>query len=136
VNNESSEIIRMFNSEFNALLPREKAEVDLYPANIAAEIDGLNEWVYDGINSTFVFASDKCVVCVLTVVFVVDGVYKAGFATTQAAYEKAVHLVFQSLDRVEAILGKQEYLVGNTMTEADVRLFTTIVRFFLSASCP
>jgi glutathionyl-hydroquinone reductase len=53
VNNESSEIIRIFNSEFNELLPREKAEVDLYPANIAAEIDELNEWVYDGINSAF-----------------------------------------------------------------------------------
>jgi len=53
VNNESSEIIRMFNSEFNELLPREKAELDLYPANIAAEIDELNEWVYDGINSAF-----------------------------------------------------------------------------------
>jgi putative glutathione S-transferase len=60
----------------------------------------------------------------------VDGVYKAGFATTQAAYEKVVHLLFQSLDRVEKILGEQEYLVGNTMTEADVRLFVTIAKSF------
>jgi glutathionyl-hydroquinone reductase len=67
---------------------------------------------------------------------VVDGVYKAGFATTQAAYETAVHLLFQSLDRVEKILGEQEYLVGNTMTEADVRLFVTIVRSFLVSVIP
>ena len=55
VNNESAEIIRMFNTEFNELLPREKAGVDLYPANLSAEIDELNEWVYDGINSAFYF---------------------------------------------------------------------------------
>jgi glutathionyl-hydroquinone reductase len=67
---------------------------------------------------------------------VIDGVYKAKFATTQAAYETAVHLLFQSLDRVEKILGEQEYLVGNTMTEADVRLFVTIVRSFLVSVIP
>ncbi|PAV15250.1 glutathione S-transferase [Pyrrhoderma noxium] len=109
VNNESSEIIRIFNTAFNDLLPSEKAALDIYPEQHRTEIDGINEWVYDTVN---------------------NGVYKSGFATTQEAYEKAVVSVFDSLDRVEKILdGKKKYLVGDTLTEADIRLFVTIIRF-------
>ncbi|KAL5522582.1 GTO2 [Sanghuangporus baumii] len=112
VNNESSEIIRIFNSVFNELIEDEqKRKVDIYPEGLRKEIDELNEWVYDGIN---------------------NGVYKSGFASTQAAYEKAVTQVFDSLDRIEKILEakkNKEFLIGNQLTEADVRLFVTIVRF-------
>ncbi|KAJ6570978.1 glutathione S-transferase [Mycena vulgaris] len=108
VNNESSEIIRMFNTEFNDLIPADKAALDLYPAAHRAEIDALNEWVYSDIN---------------------NGVYLSGFATTQAAYEKAVTKVFESLDKIEKILTGKDYLVGGQLTEADVRLFVTIIRF-------
>lgn len=109
VNNESSEIIRILNTAFNEFLPKEKAEIDIYPKQYRTEIDGINEWVYDTIN---------------------NGVYKSGFATTQSAYEKAVVHVFESLDRIEKILeGKKKYLVGDVLTEADVRLFVTIIRF-------
>ncbi|TCD60738.1 S-glutathionyl-(chloro)hydroquinone reductase [Steccherinum ochraceum] len=108
VNNESSEIIRMFNSEFNEHLPADKAKIDIYPEALRGEIDALNEWVYDTVN---------------------NGVYKSGFATTQEAYEPAVHAVFASLDRLEKILQGKDYLVGNVLTEADIRLFVTIVRF-------
>ncbi|OBZ67651.1 Glutathione S-transferase omega-like 2 [Grifola frondosa] len=106
VNNESSEIIRMFNSAFNALLPADKAAVDIYPEAHRAEIDGINEWVYDTVN---------------------NGVYKAGFASTQAAYEAAVVPLFASLDRLEKMLTGKDYLVGDRLTEADVRLFVTIL---------
>ncbi|KAI9347340.1 glutathione S-transferase, partial [Obelidium mucronatum] len=112
VNNESSEIIRIFNSGFNSLLvvPFFRPELDFYPSALAKEIDALNEWVYDQIN---------------------NGVYKTGFATTQAAYDKNVEILFQGLDKVEAHLveGNRVWLVGNQFTEADIRLFTTIVRF-------
>ncbi|KAF7302873.1 Glutathione S-transferase [Mycena kentingensis (nom. inval.)] len=108
VNNESSEIIRIFNEAFNELLPADKAAVDLYPDALRKEIDALNEWVYTDIN---------------------NGVYKAGFAETQEAYEKAVYKVFEALDKVEAILEGKDYLVGGQLTEADVRLFVTIIRF-------
>ncbi|EIM92344.1 glutathione S-transferase [Stereum hirsutum FP-91666 SS1] len=107
-NNESSEIIRMFNSAFNDLIPKEKADLDFYPANLRTEIDGVNEWVYDTIN---------------------NGVYKSGFASTQEAYQTAVVKVFESLHRVEKILEGKEYLVGDRLTEADIRLFVTIIRF-------
>ncbi|KAI8618626.1 glutathione S-transferase omega-like 2 [Chytriomyces sp. MP71] len=106
VNNESSEIIRIFNKEFNNL--SSKPELDLYPESLKVEIDAANEWVYDQIN---------------------NGVYKSGFATTQDAYERNVQILFSGLDRVESILKTQDYLVGNQLTEADIRLFTTIVRF-------
>ncbi|PSR79876.1 hypothetical protein PHLCEN_2v6864 [Hermanssonia centrifuga] len=105
VNNESSEIIRIFNSAFNHLLAREKAEIDLYPEVHRAEIDELNKWVYDTVN---------------------DGVYKAGFAASQSAYEAAVVPLFDSLDRLEKILAGKDYLIGDRLTEADVRLFVTI----------
>ncbi|RUS20548.1 hypothetical protein BC937DRAFT_94983 [Endogone sp. FLAS-F59071] len=107
VNNESSEIIRMFNTAFDDLVP-EKRGVTYYPEHLRGEIDSLNEWVYSTVN---------------------DGVYKCGFATAQAAYEKNVIPLFNSLDRLEEILSKNEFLVANTFTEADIRLWTTIVRF-------
>ncbi|TFK26574.1 glutathione S-transferase [Coprinopsis marcescibilis] len=108
VNNESSEIIRIFNTAFNELVPADKAALDYYPEELRAEIDSLNEWVYNGIN---------------------NGVYRSGFATTQSAYEKAVHEVFDSLDKVEKFLEGKDYIVGNRLTEADIRLWVTIVRF-------
>lgn len=108
VNNESSEIIRMFNSAFNDQLPADKAALDLYPENLRASIDEVNEWVYDTVN---------------------NGVYKAGFASTQTAYEAAVIPLFESLDRLEKILQGKDYLIGDRLTEADVRLFVTIIRF-------
>lgn len=110
VNNESSEIIRMLNTEFSEFCDKSApyASIDLYPATLQPKIDELNSWVYDSIN---------------------NGVYKSGFATKQSAYEEHVVKVFESLDRVETILSKQEWLVGGQLTEADIRLFTTIVRF-------
>ncbi|KZT69202.1 glutathione S-transferase [Daedalea quercina L-15889] len=107
VNNESSEIIRIFNSAFNHLLPADKAKFDLYPEHLRKEIDELNTWVYD----------------------TTDGVYKAVFAANQSAYEKAVYPLFESLDRLEKILDGKDYLIGDQLTEADIRLFVTIIRF-------
>ena len=106
VNNESSEIIRMLNSQFQDFAKH--PEVNLYPEEFQDEIDEINEWVYSDIN---------------------NGVYKSGFAKTQEAYEDAVRPLFASLDRVERILSKKRYLVGDQLTEADVRLFTTLIRF-------
>ncbi|KAF9567172.1 hypothetical protein CPC08DRAFT_627218 [Agrocybe pediades] len=108
VNNESSEIIRIFNTAFNDFIPADKAEITYYPEALRKEIDELNEWVYHDIN---------------------NGVYKSGFASTQEAYEKAVHTLFNSLDRVEKLLTGKEYLIGDRLTEADIRLFVTIIRF-------
>lgn len=108
VNNESSEIIRILNTAFNDYLPKEKAALDYYPPELRAEIDTVNEFIYDGIN---------------------DGVYKAGFAKTSEAFNPAVIHLFETLDRVEALLAGKSYLVGERLTEADVRLFVTIIRF-------
>jgi len=108
VNNESSEIIRIFNEAFDEFLPEEKKGVTFYPEHLRGEIDSINEWIYDTVN---------------------NGVYKCGFATTQEAYDRNVYPLFQSLDRLEDILSKNEWLVGNTFTEADIRLWTTIIRF-------
>jgi putative glutathione S-transferase len=105
VSNESSEIIRMFNSAFNDLTG---SQLDFYPADLRSEIDSINERVYHAIN---------------------NGVYKSGFATTQEAYEEAVTELFTALDEVEDRLSKHRYLVGDRMTEADWRLFTTLLRF-------
>jgi putative glutathione S-transferase len=105
VSNESSEIIRMFNSAFNQVTGDQQ---DFYPEALRDDIDDLNNWIYDGIN---------------------NGVYKAGFATTQSAYEEAVTDLFGSLDRVEDILSTKRYLAGSKITEADWRLFTTLIRF-------
>ncbi len=105
VNNESSEIVRMFNREFDAW---GDAELDFYPEALRAEIDAVNEVVYHRVN---------------------NGVYKAGFATTQEAYDEAVRELFTTLDVLEDRLSRQRYLVGGRITEADWRLFTTLVRF-------
>lgn len=105
VSNESAEIIRMLNSAFDGL---GAADGDYYPADLRAEIDALNAHVYDRVN---------------------NGVYKAGFATTQAAYEDAVHPLFDMLDALERRLTDIDWLVGDRLTEADIRLFTTLVRF-------
>ena len=113
VNNESSEILRIFNTEFNALVPEEQAAIDLYPEPLRAQIDELNEWIYPNIN---------------------NGVYKTGFATKQEPYEKEVTNLFNYLDKLEELLKArhdkcEEYLLGTLLTEADIRLFTTLVRF-------
>jgi len=109
VNNESSEIIRMLNVEFNSLCKtKDQAELNLYPDNLKAEINELNAWIYPMIN---------------------NGVYRAGFARTQEAYDGAVQEVFSGLDKVESILSSKRYLTGEQVTEADVRLFTTLIRF-------
>ena len=105
VNNESSDIIRMFGSAFGALAP---ATPDLYPADLAAVVDALAADMYERLN---------------------NGVYRAGFATTQAVYEAAVADVFAMLDTLEARLGPEGFLFGERLTEADVRLFVTLVRF-------
>jgi putative glutathione S-transferase len=106
VNNESSEIIRMLNGEFDDVAGY--PDVDLYPEPLRVEIDALNEWIYPEIN---------------------NGVYRCGFARKQEAYSRAVRILFAALDRVEAILERRRYLCGDQLTEADVRLFTTLVRF-------
>ena len=105
VNNESSEIIRMLNTAFDAW---GDAGVDYYPAALRSEIDAINATVYDTVN---------------------NGVYRAGFAHSQEAYEGAFDSLFASLDNLETRLAEQRYLVGNRLTEADWRLFTTLVRF-------
>jgi len=106
VNNESSEIIRMLNSEFNEYATNK--ELDLYPSNLRTNIDEVNSWIYEGIN---------------------NGVYRAGFAQKQESYEQAYTKLFESLDKVEKILAKNRYLCGDQITEADVRLATTLFRF-------
>ncbi|WP_238121791.1 MULTISPECIES: glutathione S-transferase family protein [unclassified Xanthobacter] len=105
VSNESAEIIRMFNSAFSAFTD---VTDDYYPEPLRPAIDAINTVVYDEVN---------------------NGVYKAGFATTQAAYEEAVGVLFRRLDALEEILAGQAYLAGDAFTEADIRLFTTLVRF-------
>ncbi|MCZ2723356.1 glutathione S-transferase family protein [Marinomonas sp. 15G1-11] len=105
VNNESSDIIRILNSSFNAITENDD---DYYPVELRSEIDSVNERIYNTVN---------------------NGVYRAGFATTQEAYDMAYHELFDSLDWLEDRLSKQRYLVGDRLTEADWRLFTTLIRF-------
>jgi len=105
VNNESSEIIRMFNGSFNELTGNQD---DYYPKEKVAEIDTLNKKIYSAVN---------------------NGVYKAGFAKTQEAYDIAVTSLFKTLDELDAILSENKYLTGNAMTEADLRLIPTLLRF-------
>ncbi len=105
VNNESAEIIRIFNSAFNELTGD---RTDYYPRALQAEIDDLNRFIYDNIN---------------------NGVYRAGFATSQQAYEAAFSRLFDALDVIEQRLGRRRYLMGGQITEADWRLFTTLIRF-------
>eukprot|EP01018_Ginkgo_biloba_P034634 Gb_09282 [translate_table: standard] len=106
VNNESSEIIRMLNTEFNDIA--KYPEVDLYPPHLHSLIDEVNDWVYDAIN---------------------NGVYRCGFAKKQGPYEQAFNELFKALDRCEEILSHQRYICGNVLTEADIRLFVTLIRF-------
>ncbi|MGX5733905.1 glutathione S-transferase family protein [Bosea thiooxidans] len=105
VSNESSEIIRMLNSAFDGVGAKPG---DYYPERLRPEIDALNERIYGTVN---------------------NGVYKAGFATTQAAYEEAVKPLFETLDWLEERLGSRRFLTGDGLTEADWRLFTTLIRF-------
>jgi len=105
VNNESADIIRMLNQAFDSLTGN---TLDLYPTQLQPQIDEINELVYHKIN---------------------NGVYKSGFATSQQAYDKNVTDLFDALETVEHILSSQRYLVGATLTEADWRLWTTLVRF-------
>jgi putative glutathione S-transferase len=113
VNNESSEVLRMLSTEFDAFVPENRRESarPLFPKSLQKEIEDMNEWVYNNVNS---------------------GVYKTGFATTQAAYEENLHALFASLDRLEKHLeqpGHSPFLFGQHITEADIRLFTTLIRF-------
>ncbi|ROR32785.1 glutathione S-transferase family protein [Inmirania thermothiophila] len=105
VNNESADIIRMLNRAFDAW---GDPSVDFYPEPLRPEIDRINAEVYEHVN---------------------NGVYRAGFARTQAAHEEAVRALFATLDRLEALLSRRRYLAGDRITEADWRLFTTLVRF-------
>ncbi len=105
VSNESADVVRMLNSEFDEWGDR---SVDLYPADLRAEIDAVNADVYEHVN---------------------NGVYRAGFAKTQEAYEEAFDALFATLDRIDDRLGVQRYLAGDRVTAADWRLFTTLLRF-------
>jgi glutathionyl-hydroquinone reductase len=105
VSNESADIIRMLNREFDTF---GDASVDLCPSDLNKEIERINDYIYRNIN---------------------NGVYKAGFATTQDAYEEAVWALFDALDVLEERMATQAFLVGDGLTEADVRLFTTLIRF-------
>jgi len=105
VSNESSEIIRMMNSAFNEITGD---DTDYYPQELHEQIHKVNDLVYDNIN---------------------NGVYRCGFATTQSAYESAYHQLFGALDHTESILSESRYLTGERITEADWRLFTTLIRF-------
>jgi putative glutathione S-transferase len=105
VNNESAEIIRMFNHAFNAITGNED---NYYPERLRTSIDDINETIYENIN---------------------NGVYRAGFASTQAAYDQAYHKLFTTLDSLESLLARRRYLLGGEITEADWRLFTTLIRF-------
>lgn len=105
VNNESAEIVRIFNTAFDHLTG---SELDLYPYAHRSEIDALNSWIYNDIN---------------------NGVYKTGFAQNQAAYDVAFDRLFGALDRLEDTLENKKYLLGDTLSEADIRLVTTLIRF-------
>lgn len=106
VNNESSEILRMFNSEFNEIA--RNPDIDLYPKALREEIDLINSWIYDDFN---------------------NGVYKAGFATAQDKYEESVVKVRDALQKLEKILTNKRYLCGDVLTEVDIRTFTTALRY-------
>lgn len=107
VNNESADIIELLNSEFGSLA----SGLDLYPEALRATIDQLNDKIYDAVN---------------------NGVYRCGFAQTQAAYDRAVNELFTTLDELDNMLAHQRYLCGSALTLADVRLFTTLIRFDVS----
>jgi putative glutathione S-transferase len=108
VSNESADIVRMLTVEFDEWANGPYASLDLYPEDLRAEIDEANSWIYPGIN---------------------DGVYRCGFATTQQAYDVAIDNLVAALDRLEELLGSRRYVCGSKFTEADLRLFQTLVRF-------
>src|SRR5210317_791692 len=105
VSNESADIIRMFNSAFDNIGAKEG---DYYPDNLTDKIDNMNDFIYQNIN---------------------NGVYRSGFATTQDAYDEAIETLFSGLDKLDHILSKQRYLIGNIITESDWRLLPTLLRF-------
>ena len=105
VNNSDDDLLRILNSEFNSLT---KSELDLYPTEHRSEIDRLNQLIYENVN---------------------DGVYRAGFATAQRAYEQAAYLLFETLDQLEGMLSDRRYLFGDLPLETDWRLFVTLIRF-------
>ena len=102
----SAEIIRMLNSEFNAFA--KNPELDIRPDSLIESIDAVNDWIYPRLN---------------------NGVYRCGFAQSQAAYDKAITELTDAFDKVENILQKQRFIAGDTFTEADIRLFVTLLRF-------
>jgi putative glutathione S-transferase len=106
VSNESFEIIRMLSSEFNDFA--QNPDLELYPEELRESIDAVNEWVYPYLN---------------------NGVYRCGFAQSQHAYDTAITELTEAFDKVDAILQKQRYIAGDTFTEADIRLFVTLLRF-------
>jgi glutathionyl-hydroquinone reductase len=106
VSNESSEIIRMLSSEFNEF--SKQPDLDLYPESMRETIDKINDWIYPGLN---------------------NGVYRCGFAKSQQAYDKAIDELTEAFDKVDEILQKQRYIAGDMFTEADIRLFVTLLRF-------
>ncbi len=105
VNNSDDDLLRILNSEFNSFT---KSDLDLYPAEHRSAIDRLNELIYENVN---------------------DGVYRAGFATAQSAYEQAAYLLFETLDQLEGMLSDRRYLFGDLPLETDWRLFVTLIRF-------
>ncbi|WFD26452.1 glutathionyl-hydroquinone reductase [Malassezia nana] len=108
VNNESSEILRFLDTAFDEFLPEEVRGITYYPEDLRKDIDAFHEWVYPQIN---------------------NGVYRTGFATTPEAYEESVVPLFEALERVDRLIGDKTYVFGDRLTEADIRLYTTIVRF-------
>eukprot|EP00349_Pseudokeronopsis_sp_Brazil_P003821 CAMPEP_0202960914 /NCGR_PEP_ID=MMETSP1396-20130829/5052_1 /ASSEMBLY_ACC=CAM_ASM_000872 /TAXON_ID= /ORGANISM="Pseudokeronopsis sp., Strain Brazil" /LENGTH=157 /DNA_ID=CAMNT_0049680443 /DNA_START=425 /DNA_END=898 /DNA_ORIENTATION=+ len=106
VNNESSEIIQMFNREFNAFAKNK--DLDLEPEELKAAMAEVDEWIYDNIN---------------------NGVYKCGFSRSQQSYDVAVRNLFAHLDKLEDLLGKQRYVAGDKFTLSDIRAFVTLLRF-------
>lgn len=110
VNNESIEILKILNTAFNELLPENSPErqLDLFPSHLTSAIDEAYSWIYPQIN---------------------NGVYRAGFAQSQQAYDEAVNEVFEALDRVESILTNTRYICSNQLTAMDIRLFMTLIRF-------
>lgn len=106
VSNESSDIIRMLNSEFNEFATN--AELDLYPEDMVDDIEAANDWIYPALN---------------------NGVYRCGFATTQEAYDEAIEELTEAFDKVDSVLQKQRYIAGDKPSLADIRLFVTLLRF-------
>ena len=108
----------MFFTAFDSLLPEYK-RITFYPKHLAKEIDELNDWVYDTVNNGYIIPSEMTNF----------RVYKTGVAITQKAYENNVYPLFTSLDRLDKILTNSKYLFGDTLTEADIRLYVTAIRF-------